>query len=455
MPEGQVLEFSHVSKRFGDVQAVTDLSARIEPGTVTGFLGPNGAGKTTTLRMLLGLVRPTSGDATIGGRAYRRLDDPLQTVGAVLEASSFHPGRTAVNHLKVLAQAGGLPAARIDEVLGLVGLADAAGRRVGGFSLGMRQRLGLAAALLGDPGVLVLDEPANGLDPEGITWMRQLLQALAAEGRTVLMSSHLLAEVAQTVDRLLIIATGRLVFEGAIEDLADRTEYATVVDAPDRAALEAALREAGIVYDVLRGGLTARGEEPERIGALAAAQGIALSTLQRRGPSLEDVFFALVNGAAAPSPAAERADPPTPEQVVAPTALEPAARSLPASASAPERPSTPPPHSVARGPMPPDAGRPLIDHGGHAAFAVASTGVIDIVPASTEADGEVVVGEPDAPPADDGVASDAAGTATDADREADAFFRSFDSPTPRASGTRASGIDAPDTASDRDETDHP
>ena len=230
MPEGQLLEFSAVTKRFGAVTAVDSFSARVEPGRVTGFLGPNGAGKTTTLRILLGLVRATDGTATIGGVPYAKLSHPLRTVGAVLEASSFHPGRTAANHLKVYAQAAGLPTSRVDEALGLVGLGDVGGRKVGGYSLGMRQRLGLAYALLGDPGVLVLDEPANGLDPEGIKWMRGLLRDLARQGRTVLVSSHLLAEVQQTVDSLLILSAGKLVFEGALDDLADPSEYATVAD---------------------------------------------------------------------------------------------------------------------------------------------------------------------------------------------------------------------------------
>ncbi|GAA5209663.1 ABC transporter ATP-binding protein [Microbacterium kyungheense] len=296
MPDGQSLEFSGVTKRFGAVTAVSDLSARVEPGRVTGFLGPNGAGKTTTLRILLGLVRATSGHATIGGRRYAELGKPLQTVGAVLEASSFHPGRTGAAHLTIYAQAAGIPRGRVDEVLGLVGLGDAGGRKVGGYSLGMRQRLGLAYALLGDPGVLVLDEPANGLDPEGIRWMRGFLRQLAAEGRTVLVSSHLLAEVQQTVDALLIISRGRLVFEGSIDDLADPTEYATVVDAPDRDALTAALSAAGLPYEVLRSGLTVRGADPTAVGAAAAASGVALSALQRRGPALEEVFLDLVNG---------------------------------------------------------------------------------------------------------------------------------------------------------------
>ncbi|MGK3954100.1 ATP-binding cassette domain-containing protein [Microbacterium sp. I2] len=296
MPHGQSLEFSNVTKRFGAVTAVSGLTARVEPGRVTGFLGPNGAGKTTTLRILLGLVRATDGTATIGGVPYSRIEKPLHSVGAVLEASSFHPGRTAANHLRIYAQAAGLGTARVDEVLGLVGLTDAAGRKVGGYSLGMRQRLGLAYALLGDPSVLVLDEPANGLDPEGIRWMRGFLQQLAREGRTVLVSSHQLAEVQQTADALLIISRGQLVFQGTIDELSDPTEHATVVDAPDRAALTAALERAGVTFEVLRSGLTVRGMDPVAVGAAAAAAGVALSSLQRRGPALEEVFLDLVNG---------------------------------------------------------------------------------------------------------------------------------------------------------------
>ncbi|HEY4726480.1 MAG TPA: ATP-binding cassette domain-containing protein, partial [Actinomycetota bacterium] len=199
-----------LTKRFGPVTAVDDLSFEVDQGTVVGFLGPNGAGKTTTLRTLLGLVTPTTGTARIDGRPYRELTDPIRHVGAVLEASSFHPGRSARNHLRVVATAAGLPLDRADAVLEQVGLTGAARRRVGGFSLGMRQRLGLATALLGDPQVLILDEPANGLDPEGVHWLRGLLRQLADQGRTVLVSSHVLAEVAQTVDQVVIIARGRL-----------------------------------------------------------------------------------------------------------------------------------------------------------------------------------------------------------------------------------------------------
>ena len=346
MPDGQVLEFSGVTKRFGAVTAVSGFSARVEPGVVTGFLGPNGAGKTTTLRILLGLVRASEGTATIGGQPYAKLRHPLQAVGAVLEASSFHPGRTAANHLKVYAQAAGLPAGRVDDALATVGLAEVAGRKVGGFSLGMRQRLGLAYALLGDPGVLVLDEPANGLDPEGIKWMRGLLRELARQGRTVLVSSHLLAEVQQTADALLIISQGRLVFQGRIDELTDPSEYVTVVDSPDRAALTAALREAGLDYEVLRSGLTVRSGDTLDVGRVAAAAGIALSTLQRRGPGLEEVFLDLVNGArvhasagapiaGVPIAAPVEAEAEAPAEAAAAPAAEPAPTDEPARAEAP------------------------------------------------------------------------------------------------------------------------
>ncbi|WP_434811052.1 ATP-binding cassette domain-containing protein [Microbacterium sp. bgisy189] len=296
MPEGHVLRFTDVTKRFGAITAVDGLTAEVQPGVVTGFLGPNGAGKTTSLRILLGLVRATSGSATIGGQRYADLRFPLQSVGAALEASSFHPGRTAANHLTVYAQAAGIARSRVDEVLGQVGLADAAGRKVGGFSLGMRQRLGLAYTLLGDPGVLVLDEPSNGLDPEGIKWMRGFLRQLASEGRTVLVSSHILAEIQQSVDALLIISRGRLVFQGALHELTDADEFATVVDAPDRAALITALTDADLSHDAMRSGLTVHGADTATVGAVAAAAGVALSTLQRRGPALEEVFLDLVNG---------------------------------------------------------------------------------------------------------------------------------------------------------------
>jgi ABC-2 type transport system ATP-binding protein len=217
-----VIDVRGLTKHFGGVTAVDQLSFTVEQGTVVGFLGPNGAGKTTTLRMLLGLVTPDSGTATINGQAYRDLPEPLHQVGAVLEAASYHPGRTARSHLRIQALAGQADESRIEDVLDLVGLADAADRRVGGFSLGMRQRLGLATALLTDPELLILDEPANGLDPEGVRWLRDLLRGLAAEGTTVLVSSHLLAEVAQTVDSVVILDRGRLVTQSPLTDLTAR-----------------------------------------------------------------------------------------------------------------------------------------------------------------------------------------------------------------------------------------
>jgi ABC-2 type transport system ATP-binding protein len=214
-----VIEIAGLTKRFGGLTAVDHVSFTVSRGSVTGFLGPNGAGKTTTLRMLLGLVTPTEGTATINGHRYRDLPAPLHAVGAALESSSAYPGRTARSHLRIAALAGDAPGRRVDEVLGLVDLADAAGRRVGQFSLGMRQRLALATALLCDPEILILDEPANGLDPEGVRWLRQLLQRLAADGRTVLVSSHILAEVAQTVDAVVILDHGRLVTQSTVAEL--------------------------------------------------------------------------------------------------------------------------------------------------------------------------------------------------------------------------------------------
>lgn len=374
MPQGQVLEFSGLTKRFGAVSAVDGLTARVEPGLVTGFLGPNGAGKTTSLRMLLGLVRPTSGSATIGGRRYADIDRPLQTVGAALEASSFHPGRSAANHLKAYARAARLPLSRIDEVLGLVGLADVAGRRVGGYSLGMRQRLGLATALLGEPGVLVLDEPSNGLDPEGIRWMRSLLRHLAEEGRTVLISSHLLAEVQQTVDALLIISRGTLVFQGGTEDLADPDEYSTVVDSPDREALSRLLEERGIAFQLLRNGFTIRHVEPLEIGTLAAGAGIALSHLQSKGASLEDIFLELVSGVRTHASAAGPV-------VAAPPAAPTETETVDAEAPAPAPEPAPSTDLVPVLAAPRRAAAPVEpDPEPRSSYAVASTGVIDIVP---------------------------------------------------------------------------
>jgi ABC-2 type transport system ATP-binding protein len=285
-----------LTKRFGDVLAVDRLDFDVAPGTVTGFLGPNGAGKTTTLRMLLGLVAPTSGTATIDGRPYRELADPARRVGAVLEASGFHPGRSARDHLRVLATAAGL-APRVDEVLEQTGLAAAARRRVGGFSLGMRQRLGLAAALLGDPDVLVLDEPANGLDPEGVHWLRGLVRGLADQGRTVLVSSHLLAEVAQTVDQVVIIDRGRLVAQSTLAALTAGADRTVRVRTAQPEALRDLLvaRGATVTLDatdqLLVGGATA-----EQVGQAAAAGGVVLHEMRFERSNLEDVFLELTGG---------------------------------------------------------------------------------------------------------------------------------------------------------------
>jgi ABC-2 type transport system ATP-binding protein len=289
-----VITIEGLSKRFGDVVAVDDLSFEVDQGAVTGFLGPNGAGKTTTLRMLLGLVTPTAGGASIQGRPYRELAAPLRHVGAVLESSSFHPGRTARNHLRVVTTAAGLPRARADEVLAQVGLEQAADRRVGGFSLGMRQRLGLATALLGDPEVLVLDEPANGLDPEGIHWLRGFLRHLADQGRTVLVSSHLLAEVAQTVDQVVIIAHGRLVTQSTLAALNARTEQAVRVRTPHAQVLRPLLTAQGIQADLAGPDrVVAFGTTTEAVGQAAAAAGIVIYEMGAERSNLEEVFLEL------------------------------------------------------------------------------------------------------------------------------------------------------------------
>jgi ABC-2 type transport system ATP-binding protein len=297
------VEVAGLSKTFGRVVAVQDLSFAVAPGRVTGFLGPNGAGKTTTLRMLLGLVTPTAGTALIDGKRYAELPDPLRTVGAALEATGFHAGRTARNHLRVLATTAGIGIGRVDELLALVGLADAARRRVGGFSLGMRQRLALAQALLGDPGVLLLDEPANGLDPEGIVWLRGFLRHLASQGRTVLVSSHVLTEVQQSVDDVIIINHGRLISQGPLSSLEGPS--VTVVRTPNPEPLLAGLGRAGFSAASTESdaGVTTmevRGVEPARVGALAYAIGVELHELRSRASDLESVFLELTGGEPAP-----------------------------------------------------------------------------------------------------------------------------------------------------------
>jgi ABC-2 type transport system ATP-binding protein len=288
------VEIRDLYKRFGSVQAVNGLSFEVRAGCVTGFLGPNGAGKSTTLRALLGLVHPTGGTATFDGRRYEQLERPSAHVGAVLEETSFHPGRTGRNHLRVLATAGEHPAGRVDEVLSVVGLDDAADRRVKGYSMGMRQRLGIAAALLGDPQVLILDEPTNGLDPPGITWMRGLLREQAARGRAVLVSSHLLAEVAQSVDDVVVIAHGQLRGQGTLEQVLGGGESpATEVRARDSERLAQALEGQGYVVERDGDGLLVQDVPPERVGEVALEEQVALARLAPRARSLESAFFAL------------------------------------------------------------------------------------------------------------------------------------------------------------------
>ncbi|HEX7537134.1 MAG TPA: ATP-binding cassette domain-containing protein [Dermatophilaceae bacterium] len=295
-----LIVIDHLVKNFGSVHAVDDLSFTVRPGRVTGFLGPNGAGKTTTLRILLGLVVPTAGTATIGGSTYPHVAQPMRAVGAALEAASFHPGRSALDHLRVYAPQVGVNDARCREVLDFVGLGAVAGRRAGGFSLGMRQRLALAATLLGDPPVLLLDEPANGLDPEGIAWLRLLLRHLAAEGRTVLVSSHVLSEVEQTVDDVVIIARGRLVHSSSLAELAALAEPSVRVTSPDAAGLRRLITAAGWddrVEPAIAGqpgvAVIHRVTAPE-IGARAFAAGLELHELVPRDVGLEDIFLRLV-----------------------------------------------------------------------------------------------------------------------------------------------------------------
>jgi ABC-2 type transport system ATP-binding protein len=291
-----VVQSESLTKRYGDVLAVDDLSFNIEAGTITGFLGPNGAGKSTTLRMVLGLAKPTSGHATVFGSPYDHLETPALRVGAVLEATDFHPGRSGRDHLRMLSRSVGIPDARVDEVLALVELQAAAKRRVKGYSLGMRQRLGLASALLGNPDLLVLDEPANGLDPEGVRWLRDFLRDFAAGGRTVLISSHVLAEIAQTVDQVLIISHGRLITESTLDDLTAHVGGAVRVQSPQLDQLAAALQREGIVST--KGNdhaLLVQGTTRERVGDIALAAGIAIYELVTEGSSLEEVFLDLTS----------------------------------------------------------------------------------------------------------------------------------------------------------------
>ena len=293
-----MIELTGLTKLYGSHRAVDDLTCTVEPGVVTGFLGPNGAGKTTTMRLILGLDHPSAGTATIDGRRYRELRDPLRTVGALLDARQAHPNRSARNHLRWIAAANRIPAARVDEVLDMVGLASVGSRTAGTLSLGMSQRLGIAAALLGDPPVLLFDEPVNGLDPEGIHWIRTLMRNLAAEGRTVLVSSHLLAEMANTADRLVVIGKGRLIASTTVSDFVGGTTTGAVrVRSPRMETLREVLTEAGFEVEAAADddAMTVRGAAIEVIGDLAARNAIALHELSRQQASLEEAYLKLTD----------------------------------------------------------------------------------------------------------------------------------------------------------------
>jgi ABC-2 type transport system ATP-binding protein len=311
-----------LTKRYGDTLAVDSLDLEVRPGRVTGFLGPNGAGKTTTMRMVLGLDRPTAGTALVGGRPYRELDRPLHHVGAVLDAGAVHPGRGARSHLLALARTHRIPDRRVDEVLETVGLASVARRRAGAFSLGMSQRLGIAAALLGDPELLVLDEPVNGLDPDGVLWVRELMRSLAAEGRTVFVSSHLMSEMQQTADHLVVIGRGRLLADAPLAEVIGNSAWTAVrVRAPYPEDLVTALEAEGAgVERIGAGELVVTGAEMERVGELAHRAGVVLHELSPRAASLEQAYRELTADSvqyASPPP------PPTPTSSRAASAASP------------------------------------------------------------------------------------------------------------------------------------
>jgi ABC-2 type transport system ATP-binding protein len=295
-----MIEARELSKRYGDKVAVDDLSFTVRPGIVTGFLGPNGAGKSTTMRMILGLDAPTKGSVTVNGKPYREHSAPLHEVGAILEARSIHTGRSAATHLRALGQTHGIPRSRVDEVIGLVGLQDVARRRVGGFSLGMGQRLGMAAALLGDPKTLILDEPSNGLDPEGMRWIRNLLRSLASEGRTVFVSSHLMSEMSLIAERLIVVGRGRLIADTSVEEFVRRASGDAVrVRTPDAERLRTALEAVAgaTVEDGEDAALLIHGLSCQAVGELAAANSVVLHELAQEQASLEEAFMSLTRDA--------------------------------------------------------------------------------------------------------------------------------------------------------------
>ena len=292
-----MISASRLSKSYGATRAVDDLTFEVRPGVVTGFLGPNGSGKSTTMRMVMGLDHPDSGTVTIGGKPFGELRWPLREVGALLEAKSIHPGRSAANHLLAMAQTNSIPRSRVDEVLGQVGLEAVARRKAGKFSLGMSQRLGIASALLGDPGVLLFDEPINGLDPEGILWVRNLLKSLAGEGRTIFVSSHLMSEMALTATDLVVIGRGQLIADTTVDDfIASNTEATVLVRTPGADRLASLLRSAGAgVRDQEGGGLLVTGLDAARVGDLALEAGVAVHELSPVQASLEEVFMDLTS----------------------------------------------------------------------------------------------------------------------------------------------------------------
>ncbi len=294
-----MIEARNLTKRYGDKTAVDDVTFTIPAGTVTGFLGPNGAGKSTTMRMIVGLDRPSAGSVTVNGAHYTHHRSPLREVGALLDAKAAHPGRSARAHLRTVAASHRIPTRRVDEVIEMTGLGPVAHKRVKGFSLGMGQRLGIAVALLGDPHTLILDEPVNGLDPEGVTWVRTLVRQLAVEGRTVLLSSHLMSEMAMTADQLLVIGRGRIIAAGPVQDVIDSATGATVkVRSPQAAELAARLEVDGMAVDPPRGdALEARGTTPEVVGAVAARHGIVLHELRLERASLEQAYLNLTGSA--------------------------------------------------------------------------------------------------------------------------------------------------------------
>ena len=289
-----MINVDHLSKRYGKMLAVDDLSFEVKPGVVTGFLGPNGSGKSTTMRIILGLDHATKGGATINGQSYHDLKSPLHEVGALLDAKAVHPGRTARNHLRALAATNKIKSSRVDEVLEFAGISSVANKKVGGFSMGMSQRLGIAGALLGDPEVLLFDEPVNGLDPEGIKWIREFFQSLAKEGRTVFVSSHLMSEMAVSADQIIVIGRGKFITQGSVDDLTATVQGTVFVRASDPQRLTAALRaKQGVVQEINDNGLSVSGLTSDQVGEIAFGASVVLHELTPQRASLEEVFMDL------------------------------------------------------------------------------------------------------------------------------------------------------------------